>query len=75
MPSDLAGVAFLLLRHLACPPALLQDQYTRNHSCDEQKDIDSGALTTGLAHKDCDIAILEVGKHLYAEKPLALTAA
>jgi len=43
---------------------------------DEQKDIDAVVLATpDFTHKDFDIAILEVGKHLYAEKPLALTAA
>ena len=42
---------------------------------DEQKDIDAVVLATpDFTHKDFDIAILEVGKHLYAEKPLALTA-
>ncbi|MBI3668080.1 MAG: Gfo/Idh/MocA family oxidoreductase [Acidobacteria bacterium] len=41
---------------------------------DEQKDIDAVVLATpDWTHKDLDIAILEVGKHLYAEKPLALT--
>jgi len=42
---------------------------------DQQKDIEAVVLATPDAtHKDFDIAILEVGKHLYAEKPLALTA-
>jgi len=42
---------------------------------DEQKGIDAVVLATpDYTHKDLDIAILEVGKHLYAEKPLALTA-
>ena len=42
---------------------------------DEQKDIDAVVLATpDWTHKDFDIAILEVGKHLYAEKPLALTS-
>lgn len=42
---------------------------------DEQKDIDAVVLATpDWTHKDYDIAILEMGKHLYAEKPLALTA-
>jgi predicted dehydrogenase len=42
---------------------------------DEQKDIEAVVLATpDFTHKDFDIAILEVGKHLYAEKPLALTA-
>lgn len=41
---------------------------------DEQKEIDAVVLATpDYTHKDLDIAILEVGKHLYAEKPLALT--
>jgi predicted dehydrogenase len=41
---------------------------------DEQKDIDAVVLATpDWTHKDIDIAVLEVGKHLYAEKPLALT--
>jgi predicted dehydrogenase len=43
---------------------------------DEQKDIDAVVLATpDWTHKDFDIAILEMGKHLYAEKPLALTPA
>ena len=42
---------------------------------DQQKDIEAVVLATpDGTHKDLDIAILEVGKHLYAEKPLALTA-
>ena len=41
---------------------------------DEQKDIDAVVLATpDWTHKDIDLAILEVGKHLYAEKPLATT--
>jgi myo-inositol 2-dehydrogenase/D-chiro-inositol 1-dehydrogenase len=41
---------------------------------DEQKEIDAVVLATpDWTHKDFNIAILEVGKHLYAEKPLALT--
>lgn len=43
---------------------------------DEQKDIDAVVLATpDWTHKDFDVAILEVGKHLYAEKPLALKPA
>jgi myo-inositol 2-dehydrogenase/D-chiro-inositol 1-dehydrogenase len=43
---------------------------------DEQKDIDAVILATpDWTHKDFDIAILEMGKHLYAEKPLALNPA
>jgi predicted dehydrogenase len=43
---------------------------------DAQKDIDAVVLATpDWTHKDFDIAILEVGKHLYAEKPLALNVA
>ncbi|MGH9632679.1 MAG: Gfo/Idh/MocA family protein [Bryobacteraceae bacterium] len=43
---------------------------------DQQKDIDAVVLATpDWTHKDYDIAILEVGKHLYAEKPLALNPA
>jgi predicted dehydrogenase len=43
---------------------------------DEQKEIDAVVLATPDAtHKDFDIAILEQGKHLYAEKPLALSQA
>lgn len=43
---------------------------------DENKDIDTVVLATpDWTHKDFDIAILEMGKNLYAEKPLALTAA
>ena len=42
---------------------------------DVQKEIDAVVLATpDYTHKDFDIAILEVGKHLYAEKPLSLTA-
>ncbi|MFB3828231.1 MAG: Gfo/Idh/MocA family protein [Bryobacteraceae bacterium] len=41
---------------------------------DQQKDIDAVILATpDWTHKDFDLAIMEVGKHLYAEKPLALT--
>lgn len=41
---------------------------------DGQKEIDAVVLATpDWTHKDFDIAILEQGKHLYAEKPLALT--
>jgi predicted dehydrogenase len=41
---------------------------------DQQKDIDAVVLATpGVTHKELDIAILQTGKHLYAEKPLALT--
>lgn len=41
---------------------------------DERKDIDAVVLATpDWTHKDFDLAILEVGKHLYAEKPMALT--
>lgn len=41
---------------------------------DERKDIDAVILATpDWTHKDFDIAILEMGKHLYAEKPLALS--
>ncbi|HWQ54824.1 MAG TPA: Gfo/Idh/MocA family oxidoreductase [Bryobacteraceae bacterium] len=43
---------------------------------DTRKDIDAVMVATpDWTHKDIDIAILEVGKHLYAEKPLALTPA
>jgi len=41
---------------------------------DQQKEIDAVVMATpDWTHKDIDIAILEVGKHLYAEKPLATT--
>jgi predicted dehydrogenase len=41
---------------------------------DEQTEIDAVVVATpDWTHKDIDIAVLEVGKHLYAEKPLALT--
>lgn len=41
---------------------------------DSRKDIDAVLLATpDWTHKDINIAILEVGKHLYAEKPLAVT--
>lgn len=40
---------------------------------DERKQIDAVVMATpDWTHKDIAIAILEVGKHLYAEKPLAL---
>jgi len=43
---------------------------------DQRKDIDAVVLATpDWTHKDFDIAILEAGKHLYAEKPMALTPA
>jgi myo-inositol 2-dehydrogenase / D-chiro-inositol 1-dehydrogenase len=43
---------------------------------DADKSIDAVVLATpDFTHKDFDIAILEMGKHLYAEKPLALTPA
>ena len=42
----------------------------------EQPEIDAVVLATpGYTHKELDVAILDLGKHLYAEKPLALTAA
>jgi len=43
---------------------------------DERKDIEAvvQAVPDHL-HRDVNIAILEVGRHLYAEKPLALTVA
>jgi len=38
---------------------------------DERKDVDTVVLATpDWTHKDFDILILEMGKHLYAEKPL-----
>jgi predicted dehydrogenase len=41
---------------------------------DEQKEIDAVVQATpDWTHKDVNIAILEVGKHLYSEKPLALS--
>jgi myo-inositol 2-dehydrogenase / D-chiro-inositol 1-dehydrogenase len=43
---------------------------------DERKDVDAVVLATpDWTHKDFDLAILEVGKHLYSEKPMALTPA
>ena len=43
---------------------------------DEQKDIDAVVVATpDWTHKDVDISVLEVGKNLYAEKPLALNPA
>ncbi len=43
---------------------------------DERKDIDVVVQAVpDWKHKDLNLAILEVGKHLYAEKPLALTPA
>jgi len=41
---------------------------------DEMKEIDTVVVATpDWTHKDIDIAVLEQGKHLYAEKPLAVT--
>ena len=41
---------------------------------DELKDIDAVVQAVpDWAHRDVNIAILEVGRHLYAEKPLALS--
>jgi predicted dehydrogenase len=41
---------------------------------DQQKEIDAVVQAAyDYRHKDLNLAILEVGKHLYAEKPLALT--
>lgn len=41
---------------------------------DERKDIDAVVQAVpDWAHKNVNLAILEVGRHLYAEKPLALT--
>ncbi len=41
---------------------------------DEMKEIDTVVVATpDWTHKDIDIAVLEMGKHLYAEKPLAVT--
>jgi myo-inositol 2-dehydrogenase / D-chiro-inositol 1-dehydrogenase len=43
---------------------------------DERKDIDAVvAATPDYTHRDVYPAILEVGRHLYGEKPLALNAA
>jgi len=40
---------------------------------DEMKDIDTVIVATpDYTHKDIDIAVLEMKKHLYAEKPLSL---
>jgi len=40
---------------------------------DQQKDIDAVVQAVpDFRHKDVNLSILEVGKHLYAEKPLAL---
>lgn len=42
---------------------------------DDRKDIDAVvAATPDWTHRDVYLAILEVGKHLYGEKPLALSA-
>lgn len=41
---------------------------------DEQKEIDAVVQAVyDWAHKDVNLTVLEMGKHLYAEKPLALT--
>jgi myo-inositol 2-dehydrogenase / D-chiro-inositol 1-dehydrogenase len=43
---------------------------------DESRDIDAVVQAApDWTHKDLNIAILEMGRHLYAEKPLALTPA
>ena len=43
---------------------------------EERKDIDAVLVATpDWTHRDVDIAVLEMGKHLYAEKPLALNIA
>jgi len=43
---------------------------------EEEKGIDAVVQATpDYTHRDIDIAVLEVGRHLYAEKPLALTPA
>ena len=43
---------------------------------DSRKDIDAVVLATpDWTHKDIDLVILEMGKNLYAEKPLALNVA
>lgn len=43
---------------------------------DTRKDIDAVVVATpDWTHKNIDISVLEVGKHLYAEKPLALNPA
>lgn len=43
---------------------------------DERKDIDAViAATPDYTHRDVYPAVLEVGRHLYGEKPLALTVA
>lgn len=41
---------------------------------DERKDIDAVAIATPVdTHKEIAVATLEVGKHVYSEKPMALT--
>lgn len=41
---------------------------------DERKDIDAVVIATPVdTHKDIAVATLEVGKHVYCEKPMALT--
>lgn len=43
---------------------------------DQEKGIDAVVLATpDVTHREIDIAILRTGKHLYAEKPLAVTVA
>jgi predicted dehydrogenase len=43
---------------------------------EERKDIDAVIVATpDWTHRDVDIAVLEMGKNLYAEKPLALNIA
>jgi len=43
---------------------------------EERKDIDAVVVATpDWTHRDVDIAVLEMGKNLYAEKPLALNIA
>ncbi len=52
--------------------ATLYDDFRK--MLDERKDIDAVVIATPVnTHKDISIAALEVGKHVYCEKPMALT--
>ena len=50
------------------------DSYTEFRKLLDRKDIDAVVIATPVdLHKEMAIAALEVGKHVYCEKPMALT--